>query len=111
MTVASRAVLIIEDEPQIRRVLRTLMELEQFRVIEADTAALGISAARTYKPDLMIVDLGLPDRNGMQVIAEVRAWSRVPIITSASHSARASWARACRWRCAIARARVLPEHP
>jgi len=47
MTVASRAVLIVEDDPQIRRVLRTLLELEQFRIIEAETAELGLRAART----------------------------------------------------------------
>jgi two-component system KDP operon response regulator KdpE len=86
VTVASRAVLVVEDEPQIRRVLRTLLELEHFRVIEAETAALGLSGARTYKPDLVIVDLGLPDRDGMEVIAGVRAWSRVPIIVLSARS-------------------------
>jgi two-component system, OmpR family, KDP operon response regulator KdpE len=89
MTVASRAVLIVEDDPHIRRVLRTLLGLEQFRVIEADSAALGLSAARTHKPDLVIVDLGLPDRDGMEVIAGVRAWSRVPIIVLSARSAEA----------------------
>jgi two-component system, OmpR family, KDP operon response regulator KdpE len=89
MTVASRAVLIVEDDPQIRRVLRTLLELEQFRIIEAETAELGLSAARTYKPDLIIVDLGLPDRDGMEIITGVRAWSRVPIIVLSARSAEA----------------------
>ncbi|HEX4025534.1 MAG TPA: response regulator [Steroidobacteraceae bacterium] len=80
MTTASRCILIIEDEPQIRRVLRTLLELEQFRVIEAGSAGRGIAEARTHKPDLLFVDLGLPDRDGRTVIREVRSWSRVPII-------------------------------
>lgn len=80
MTVASRLVLIVEDDAQIRRVVRTLLQLEQFRVVEADTAARGLSAARMHKPDLVIVDLGLPDRDGMAVITGVRAWSTVPII-------------------------------
>jgi two-component system KDP operon response regulator KdpE len=80
MTVSSRAVLVIEDEPQIRRVLRTQLELEQFRVIEAENAERGLIEARTHKPDLLIVDLGLPDRDGMSVITAVRTWSRVPII-------------------------------
>jgi len=80
VTIASRAVLIVEDEPPIRRVLRTLLELEQFRVIEAENAERGLIEARTHKPDLLIVDLGLPDRDGMSVITGVRAWSRVPII-------------------------------
>jgi two-component system KDP operon response regulator KdpE len=80
MTTSSRCVLIIEDEPQIRRVLRTLLELDQFRVVEAATAARGIAEARTHKPDLLFVDLGLPDRDGIAVIREVREWSRLPII-------------------------------
>jgi two-component system, OmpR family, KDP operon response regulator KdpE len=80
MTTASRSILLIEDEPQIRRVLRTLLELEHFRVVEAESAERGLSCARTYKPDLIFLDLGLPDRNGMELIREVRAWSRVPII-------------------------------
>jgi two-component system, OmpR family, KDP operon response regulator KdpE len=80
MTNASRAVLVVEDEPQIRRVLRTLLELEQFRVIEAENAARGMLEARSHKPDLLIVDLGLPDHDGMSVIEDVRSWSRVPII-------------------------------
>jgi two-component system, OmpR family, KDP operon response regulator KdpE len=87
MTLASRAVLIVEDDAQLRRVLRTLLGLEQFRIIEADTAALGLSEARTHKPDLVIVDLGLPDRDGMDVITGVRAWSRVPIIVLSARSA------------------------
>jgi two-component system KDP operon response regulator KdpE len=89
MTTSSRAVLIVEDDPQIRRVLRTLLGLEQFRVIEADTAELGLSAARTHKPDLIIIDLGLPDRDGMVVINGVRAWSRVPIVVLSARSAEA----------------------
>jgi two-component system KDP operon response regulator KdpE len=80
VTIASRAVLIVEDEPQISRVLRTLLELEQFRVIEALNAERGLIEARTHKPDLVIVDLGLPDRDGMHVITGIRSWSRVPII-------------------------------
>ena len=89
MTIASRAVLIVEDDAQIRRVLRTLLELEQFRIIEAETAELGLSAARTHKPDLIIVDLGLPDRDGMEIITGVRAWSRVPIIVLSARSSEA----------------------
>jgi len=89
MTVASRAVLVVEDDPQLRQVLRTLLGLEQFRIVEAETAAHGLSAARTHKPDLIIVDLGLPDRDGMVVITGVRAWSRVPIIVLSARSAEA----------------------
>ncbi|MGH8231460.1 MAG: response regulator [Steroidobacteraceae bacterium] len=80
MTLASRAILVVEDEPQLRRMLRTLLELENFRVVEAENAERGLAAARSHKPDLLIVDLGLPDRDGTTLIQEVRAWSRVPII-------------------------------
>jgi two-component system, OmpR family, KDP operon response regulator KdpE len=80
MTLASRAVLVVEDDVHIRRVLRTLLELAHFRVIEAETAERGLTEARTHKPDLVIIDLGLPDRDGMVVISGIRSWSRVPII-------------------------------
>ena len=86
MTLASRAVLVVEDEPQLRRVLRTLLELENFRVFEADSAARALVEARTHKPDLLIVDLGLPDRDGTAVITGVRGWSRVPIIVLSARS-------------------------
>lgn len=86
MTTASRSILVIEDEPQIRRLLRTLLELQQFRVVEAETAARGLSCARSHKPDLIFVDLGLPDRDGVELIREVRAWSRVPIIVLSARS-------------------------
>jgi len=89
VTVASRAVLIVEDEPQIRRVLRTLLELEQFRVIEALNAERGLIEARSHKPDLIVVDLGLPDRDGMHVITGVRGWSRVPIIVLSARTGEA----------------------
>lgn len=86
MTTASRNILVVEDEPQIRRVLRTLLELQQFRVVEAESAARGLSCARTHKPDLIFVDLGLPDRDGVELIREVRGWSRVPIIVLSARS-------------------------
>jgi two-component system KDP operon response regulator KdpE len=86
VTGASRTILLIEDEPQLRRVLRTLLELEQFRVVEAENAQRGLIEARAHKPDLLILDLGLPDRDGMTVVAEVRSWSRVPIIVLSARS-------------------------
>jgi two-component system KDP operon response regulator KdpE len=89
MTIASRAVLIVEDDPHIRQVLRTMLELEQFRVIEAHNAERGSIEARTHKPDLIVVDLGLPDRDGMTVINDVRSWSRVPIIVLSARTAEA----------------------
>jgi len=80
VTLASRAVLLVEDEPHLRQMLRKLLELENFRVIESGDAERGLIEARSHKPDLIIVDLGLPDRDGTEVITGVRTWSRVPII-------------------------------
>lgn len=73
-------VLVVEDEPGIRQVLRVLLEAEQYRVIEAETAARADIEARTHKPDVLVVDLGLPDGSGIDVIRGVRAWTPVPIV-------------------------------
>jgi two-component system KDP operon response regulator KdpE len=73
-------ILVIEDEPAIRNVLRVLLEAEGYRYIEADTAMRAEIEARSHKPDLLLVDLGLPDGDGLKVIRKVRAWSPVPVI-------------------------------
>jgi two-component system KDP operon response regulator KdpE len=73
-------ILVIEDEPAIRSVLRVLLEAEGYRFIEADTAMRAEIEARSHKPDLLLVDLGLPDGDGLKVIRKVRAWSPVPVI-------------------------------
>ncbi len=72
--------IVIEDEPQIRRFVRGALEAEGWQVFEAATAQQGLSEAGTRKPDLLVLDLGLPDRNGLEVIRDVRSWSAVPII-------------------------------
>ena len=79
--------LLIEDEPQIRRFLRTALEAEGWTVHETDTQRQGLIDAGTRKPDLLVVDLGLPDGDGVTLIRELRAWSTVPVIVL---SARAS---------------------
>jgi two-component system KDP operon response regulator KdpE len=73
-------VLVIEDEPEIRRFLRSSLGTEQYRVVEAETGERGVTEAGTHKPDLAIVDLGLPDLDGVEVIRRIRAWSPMPII-------------------------------
>jgi two-component system KDP operon response regulator KdpE len=73
-------VLVVEDEPAIRAVLRALLEAHGYRCGEAETAARAEIAARSHKPDLLLVDLGLPDADGLKVIRSVRAWSQVPIV-------------------------------
>src|SRR5579883_2812061 len=80
MTEAMHQVLVIEDEPAIRNVLKVLLEAERYRVIEADTALRAEIETRSHKPDLLLIDLGLPDGDGLTVIRRVRAWSPVPIV-------------------------------
>lgn len=73
-------ILIIEDENQIRRFVRLALEAENFHVIEADNGARGLIEASTRQPDLVIIDLGLPDIEGKEVIRQIRSWSEIPII-------------------------------
>ena len=80
MTQAMHQVLVIEDERDIRNILRALLEADHYRFIEAETAARGEIEARSHKPDLILVDLGLPDGNGVDLVRRVRTWSSVPII-------------------------------
>lgn len=73
-------VLIIDDEAQIRRFLRAGFELEGFHVVEAENAEAGLRQATLRSPELIVVDLGLPDQDGSAVVERVRSWSAVPII-------------------------------
>jgi len=80
MTETQVTILVIEDEPEIRRFLRTSLATEDYRVVEAETGERGAIEAGTLKPDLAIVDLGLPDVDGIEVIRRIRNWSPLPII-------------------------------
>ena len=83
-------VLVVDDEPPIRRLLRTTLTAAGYRVAEAETAAAGLRSLAVEKPDLVILDLGLPDHSGIELIAEIRKASRVPIVVlSARHDERA----------------------
>ena len=73
-------ILLVEDEPEIRRFLRTALGSEGFRVVESATGRRGSIDAATHKPDVAIVDLGLPDMDGIAVISNIRSWSPMPII-------------------------------
>jgi len=73
-------VLIVEDEPEIRKFLRSSLGAEGYRVVESETGERGAIDAGTHKPDLAIVDLGLPDIDGLQVIRRIRSWSPMPVI-------------------------------
>ncbi|KXU92694.1 two-component system response regulator [Caballeronia megalochromosomata] len=74
------SVVVIEDDPQIRRVVRATLQAHGMTAIEADTAAAGLREVATRKPDLIVIDLGLPDADGIDVIRELRGWTRTPVI-------------------------------
>jgi two-component system KDP operon response regulator KdpE len=79
----------VDDEPHIRRAVRNLLQSEFARVLEAATATEAVDAAAAERPDLIVLDLGLPDKPGSWVCAEIRKWSTVPIVVlSAHHSER-----------------------
>jgi two-component system KDP operon response regulator KdpE len=73
-------VLLIEDEPQMRRFLRTALTAHDYRLVEAVTAKEGLAQAASRNPDVILLDLGLPDRDGLDVTRELREWTGTPII-------------------------------
>jgi two-component system KDP operon response regulator KdpE len=80
-------IVTIEDDPQIRRFLRTGLESRGFQVHEAETGAQGLAEAANRKADLVLLDLGLPDMDGVEIVRKIREWSALPVIVL---SARAS---------------------
>jgi two-component system KDP operon response regulator KdpE len=80
-------VVIIEDDRQIRRFVRAALEEEGCQVFEAENAARGLIEAGTRKPDLVVLDLGLPDRDGVEVVHDLRGWTGIPIIILSARSA------------------------
>jgi two-component system KDP operon response regulator KdpE len=74
------AIVLIEDEPQIRKFLRAILVSQGYRLFEAVTGADGLEEAATRQPEVVIVDLGLPDMDGLEVIRRLREWSSVPVI-------------------------------
>jgi two-component system KDP operon response regulator KdpE len=79
-------IIVIEDDPPIRRFLRTGLSTQGFTVFESDTGKQGIIEAEIRKPDLVILDLGLPDMDGVEVIKAIRSWSVIPIIILSARS-------------------------
>jgi two-component system, OmpR family, KDP operon response regulator KdpE len=80
MTAEGPKILIIEDEQEIRRFLRASLGAHGYRLAESDSGKDGLMQAASQQPDLVLLDLGLPDLDGLEVIREVRKWSQVPIV-------------------------------
>lgn len=80
MSKPTNVVLVIDDEPKIRRFLRAGFELQGFSVLEAETGGEGLKTATFSAPDLIILDLALPDIYGTEVLERIRSWSNVPVI-------------------------------
>ena len=89
MSELASTVVIVEDEPQIRRFVRGALEAQQWQVHEAGTMKDGLVEAGTRRPDLVILDLGLPDGDGVAFLRDLRAWSQVPVIVLSARSEEA----------------------
>ncbi|HEU4990722.1 MAG TPA: response regulator, partial [Gemmatimonadaceae bacterium] len=82
-----RTILVIDDEPQIRRVVRNALASDDARVLEAETGVRGLDLAAAERPEVVVLDLGLPDMSGADICRDIRAWSNAPILVlSARHS-------------------------
>ncbi len=89
MTEPPVTVIVIEDEPKIRRFVRMSLESDGFQVFEADTVRRGLIEAGTRKPDMAVLDLGLPDGDGVDFIRDLRSWSDIPVIVLSARTTEA----------------------
>jgi two-component system, OmpR family, KDP operon response regulator KdpE len=80
MSASESLVLLIEDDPQVRRFLRTSLKAHGFAVLEAADGAAGLRDATQHLPEIVLLDLGLPDMDGIEVVQRLRTWSRVPLL-------------------------------
>lgn len=87
MTVGMHVVLVVEDDRGIQQVLRIMLEGHGYRVVIADSCSRGDRDARSQRPDVMLVDLGLPDQDGVALIKSIRTWSAVPILVLSARTA------------------------
>jgi two-component system KDP operon response regulator KdpE len=86
----SAVILVVEDEPPIRRLLRTTLGANDYRTLEAGSGAEALSALRHHRPDLVLLDLGLPDVDGLQLIGDIRKLGPVPIVVLSSRGDEAA---------------------
>jgi len=80
MTGAGALILLVEDEPQMRRFLRVALEGSGYRYLEAGTGQEGLALAVQHRPEAILLDLGLPDMDGLDLVTRLREWSRIPVI-------------------------------
>ena len=91
---AAARILVVDDEPQIRRFLDISLRAQGYRVESADSGEAALAALATHGADLVVLDLGLPDRDGHEVLAELRQWSAVPVILLTVRAGEAEKVRA-----------------
>jgi two-component system KDP operon response regulator KdpE len=94
MNDAGANILVVDDEPQIRKLLRLALETHGYAVVEASTAEAALRAAVMQSPDLVVLDLGLPDREGFEVLEALREWSQVPVLVLSVRAREAEKVRA-----------------
>ncbi|SDP03282.1 response regulator [Pseudomonas jinjuensis] len=80
MSSNAATILVVDDEPQIRKFLRISLSAGGYKVVEAGTGEEGLAQAALARPDLVVLDLGLPDKDGQDVLREIREWSQVPVL-------------------------------
>ena len=94
MTELRPRVIVVEDEATIRRFVRLALEAEGCEVFEADSVQRGLIEAGTRRPDLIVLDLGLPDRDGVDFIRELRTWSAIPVVVLSARTEEGEKVRA-----------------
>ena len=94
MTIRDK-ILIIEDEPTIANFMRAILEARDYEVMIVQSGAMASTLIASHCPDLIILDLGLPDMDGMQILKSVRSWSKVPVVVVSARRSHARTSQPC----------------